>query len=46
VGIGLRFLIGDSGRRRSELGWKPAWEFKALIMDMVRYDVWLLTRRG
>jgi GDPmannose 4,6-dehydratase len=31
-------LIGDSSRIRSELGWKPAWGFKALIEDMVRYD--------
>lgn len=35
-------LIGDSTRLRTQLGWKPAWEFKALIEDMVRNDVELL----
>ena len=32
-------LIGDSTKARKELGWRPEFDFRALIEDMVRSDL-------
>ena len=37
-------LVGDAGRARSVLGWKPVTTFDDLVAGMVRHDVDLLAR--
>lgn len=37
-------LIGDSSKARTELGWQPAFGFRALVEDMVRSDLTTLNR--
>ena len=32
-------LIGDSSKARTELGWRPDFDFRALVEDMVRSDL-------
>ena len=32
-------LVGDAGRARTALGWRPEYDFKALIQEMVRCDL-------
>jgi GDPmannose 4,6-dehydratase len=35
----VNLLLGDSSKARIELGWKPQYDFKALIIDMVESDL-------
>jgi GDPmannose 4,6-dehydratase len=35
----VEVLQGDSSKARSELGWKPTYNFKQLVQEMVRADV-------
>ena len=37
-------LIGDSSRARTELGWTPEFDFRALVEDMVRSDLQTITK--
>ena len=36
-------LIGDASKARAELGWEPAFGFRALVEDMVRSDLTTIT---
>src|SRR6266571_7050884 len=38
----VEHLIGDSGRARQELGWKPEYTFPELVREMVRRDLELI----
>jgi len=35
----LTYLVGDSSKIRSKLGWKPVVSFETLVKDMVYYDL-------
>ena len=35
----VQFLLGDSSKARRELGWEPKYDLKALVKEMVAYDL-------
>lgn len=35
----VEFLLGDAGKARRVLGWKPRYGFRDLVTDMVRHDL-------
>ena len=37
-------LIGDATKAREKLGWKPEYDLKALVTDMVKSDIKLMKR--
>ena len=39
-------LLGDCGRAKKELKWKPKYDFKTLVEDMVRADLEFVEKEG
>jgi GDPmannose 4,6-dehydratase len=37
--IDVEYLLGDSGKIRSKLGWKPTISFNDMVFKMVKYDL-------
>ncbi|XP_045116108.1 GDP-mannose 4,6 dehydratase-like isoform X1 [Portunus trituberculatus] len=38
------FLQGDSTKARQKLGWKPSYDFQALVTDMIQADIELMRK--
>jgi GDPmannose 4,6-dehydratase len=42
----VEILVGDASKARRELGWAPQYDFRELVVEMVRSDLEQLTRTG